>query len=105
MLRRLIREINIELYWLKKDFARRWKMDTPVGLMGIIAIVTGFVLFVILIQGIAEIIRGTIPWVAGSRIAETYWSSIGYALKASLAFLAFSVSIILFFLMKLFYKR
>lgn len=105
MLRRLIREINIELYWLKKDFIRRWKMDTPVGLMGIIAVMSGLVLFVILIQGIAEVIQGTIPWVAGSRVAETYWSSIGYAFKASFAFLAFSISVIVFFLLRLFYRH
>lgn len=105
MRRGWIREIRIELYWLKKDFFRRWKMDTPVGLVGIIAIISGLVLLVIMAQGIAEIVRGAIPWVAGSRVSTFYWSSFGYALKASFAFLIFCGSIILFFLLKLFYRR
>lgn len=105
MWRGLIREIGMELYWLKKDLFRRWKMDTPVGLVGIIVIMSALVLLVVMVQGIATVVRGSIPWVAGSRVSAIYWSSFGYALKASFALLLFFGSIILFFLLKLFYRR
>ncbi len=100
-----LRELEIEWFWLKKDLLRRWRLDSPVGVMGIIAIISGFALFIVMGQGIAEVIRGAIPWVAGSRVSATYWTSIGYAFKASLIFLVFCGSLIVFFLLKLFYRR
>ncbi|MEA4901294.1 hypothetical protein [Desulfitobacterium sp.] len=105
MLHRLLHEIKIELYWFKKELSRRFRMDTPIGIMGIIALISGALLLLSLIQGIAAVIRGAIPWVAGSNVSSIYWSSFGYALKISLIFIAFSVSITLFFLLKIFHRR
>ncbi|HVJ49408.1 hypothetical protein [Desulfitobacterium sp.] len=105
MWHRWIRNMGMDFFWMKKELIRRWKMDTPAGFMGIIAMISGLILLVIMVQGIAEVFRGAIPWVAGSKVSAIYWSSLGYALKASLAFLVFCASIILFFLLKLFYRR
>lgn len=105
MRQRWIREIGMELFWLKKDLIRRWRLDTPTGIMGIIAVISGLVLLIFMVQGIAMVIRGAIPWVAGSKVSAIYWTSLGYAIKATLAFLAFSTSVIIFFLLKLFYRR
>lgn len=105
MRRRWIREIGMELFWLKKDLIRRWRMDTPTGIMGIIAVISAFVLLLFMVQGIAMIIRGAIPWVAGSKVSTLYWASLGYALKTTLVFLVFCTSLIVFFILKLFYRR
>lgn len=105
MRHRWMREIGMEIYWIKKELIRRWRMDTPAGIMGIIAVISGLVLFIIMVQGIALIIRGAIPWVTGSKVSAIYWSSLGYALKAALAFLVFCTSIIIFILLKIFYRR
>lgn len=105
MLHRFLRELRIEFYWMKKEMVRRWHLDTPVGVMGIIALLSGVALFVVIVQGIAKVIRGAIPWVAGSTVGAVYWSSIGFALKASFIFLIFCCSIIIFFLLKLYYHR
>jgi uncharacterized protein (DUF697 family) len=90
---------------MKKEMVRRWHLDTPVGVMGIIALLSGLALFVVIVQGIAKVIRGAIPWVAGSTVGAVYWSSIGFALKASFIFLIFCSSVIIFFLLKLYYHR
>lgn len=105
MRQRWIREIGMEIFWMKKKLIRRWRMDTPAGIMGIIAVIAGLVLFILMVQGIAMVIRGAMPWVAGSKVSTIYWSSLGYALKAAFAFLVFCTSIIIFFLLKLFYRR
>lgn len=105
MLHRFIRELRIEFYWMKKEMVRRWHLDTPVGVMGIIALLSGIALFVVIVQGIAKVIRGAIPWVAGSTVGTLYWSSIGFALKASFIFLVFCSSVIIFFLLKLYNRR
>jgi len=105
MLHRLIRELRIEFYWMKKEMVRRWHLDTPVGVMGIIALLSGIALFMLIGQGIAKVIRGAIPWVAGSTVGAVYWSSIGFALKASFIFLLFCSSLIFFFLLKMYYRR
>ncbi|AHF05754.1 hypothetical protein [Desulfitobacterium metallireducens] len=105
MRHRWIHEIGMEIFWMKKELIRRWRMDTPTGIMGIIAVTSGFVLLIFMVQGIAMVIRGAIPWVAGSKVSALYWSSLGYALKATLAFLVFCTSIIVFILLKIFYRR
>lgn len=105
MWHRLIRELRIETYWMKKEMIRRWHLDTPVGVVGIIALLSGVALFMIIGQGIAKVIRGAIPWVAGSTVGAVYWSSIGFALKASFIFLLFCSSLIVFSLLKTYYRR
>lgn len=105
MWHRFVRELMIELYWMKKEMIRRWHLDTPVGVVGIIALLSGAALFMIIGQGIAKVIRGAIPWVAGSTVGAVYWSSIGFALKASFIFLLFCSSLIIFFLLKTYYRR
>lgn len=105
MRHRWIREMGMELFWLKKELTRRWRMDTPAGIMGIIAVVSAFVLLIFMIQGIAMVFRGAIPWVAGSKVSALYWTSLGYAIKTSLVFLVFCTSMIIFFVLKIFYRR
>lgn len=102
MRHRWIHEIEIEIFWMKRKLIQRWRMDTPSGIMGIIVVISGIVLFVFMVQGVAMVIRGAMPWVAGSKVSSIYWSSLGYALKAALAFLVFCTSVIIFFLIKLF---
>jgi hypothetical protein len=99
---RIFREIMMEFYWIKKDIIRRWRLDTPVGVMGIIAIVSGITLSIFICQVVAKIIRGAIPWVAGSTVGALYWSSIGLALKVSFIFIIFCSSLILYFLLKIY---
>jgi hypothetical protein len=105
MLHRLIRELSIESYWLRKEIVRRWRLDTPVGVVGIIALVSGIALFMVTVQGIAKIIRGAIPWVAGHTVGTLYWSSLGFALKASFVFILFCSSLIFYFLLKMNYRK
>lgn len=95
MLNRFIRELRIEFYWLRKDLIRRFKLDTPVGLIGLVVLLSGLGLFVVISQGIAKIFRSAIPWVSGSAIGSIYWTSIFFALKVSFLFLLFSASIVL----------
>lgn len=100
MWRRWLRELTVGLYWLKKDLTLRWKLDTPAGVMGILAVTFGLIFLVIMAQGLATIFRSFIPWVSGARVGETYWASIWFAIKGSLVFLLFCTSVILFFLFK-----
>lgn len=105
MLHYLIRELKIELYWLLRKAKRRWHLDTPTGVMGIIALFSGLALFIVLGQGIAIIIRTSIPWVKGSTVGALYWTSIGFALKASFIILLFVTSFILYLWLKFYYRR
>ena len=102
---RLVRELKIESYWIKKEMIRRWHLDSPVGVVGIIALLSGVALFIIIGQGIAKIIRGAIPWVAGSSVGAVYWSSIGFAIKASFVFLLFCSSMVIFIFLRSYYRR
>ncbi len=94
MLNRVVRELRMELYWLRKDLTRRFQLDTPIGLIGVIVILSGLGLFIMISQGIAKIFRAAIPWVSGSAVGSVYWTSIIFALKASFLFLLFSASIL-----------
>lgn len=105
MLNRLIRELRIELYWIKKEITRRWHLDTPIGVVGIITFISGLGLFLLIGQGIAKIFRAAIPWVNGTSVGTIYWSSIGFALKASFMFLLFSTSLVILLWLKLHYRR
>ncbi|WP_041219178.1 hypothetical protein [Desulfitobacterium dichloroeliminans] len=104
MLNRLLRELRIELYWIKKVMIRRWRLDTPIGVVGIIALLSGLGLFLLIGQGIAKVFRAAIPWVAGTSVGTIYWSSIGFALKASSLFLLFSASLVVLLWLKTRYR-
>ncbi|HWQ70698.1 MAG TPA: hypothetical protein VN370_00080 [Desulfitobacteriaceae bacterium] len=105
MWRRILREIVIELYWLKKKILRYWQQRTPVGVLGIITIIFGLALFVIIAQGLARVYQLFIPYVSGGKIGQAYWSSIGFGIKTSFAFLLFLSSLILFIMLRFFWRR
>lgn len=105
MLNRLFRELRIEFYWVKKELTRRWHLDTPIGIVGVIVLLSGLGLFLLIGQGIAKIFRAAIPWVAGNSVSTIYWSSIGLALKVSFVFLVFATSLLLLFWLKTHYRR
>lgn len=105
MWRRWIRDLEVEFYWIKRDLFRRWHLDTPLGIVGILALISGILLLIIMGEGIAHVFRSYIPWVAGSRAGALYWESIGFGFKASIIFLMFSGSLILFFMLKFFDRR
>jgi len=105
MWRRWIRDLSIELHWMKRNIMRRWQLDTPTVVMGIIAIISGVLLFIVIGNGISQIFRSFVPWVSGSRVGEVYWQSIGFGIKTSFIFLCFSSSFIIFILLKLSRRR
>ena len=97
---RWIRNLNIELHWMKRNIIRRWQLDTPTGVMGILTLISGLLLFVIIGNGMSLIFRSFVPWVSGSRVGEVYWQSIAFGIKTSFLFLIFIGSLIIFFLLK-----
>jgi hypothetical protein len=97
---RWIRDLSVELHWMRRNIIRRWRLDTPTGVMGILTLISGVFLFVVIGNGISQIFRSFVPWVSGSRVGEVYWQSIGFGIKTSLIFLFFSGSLIIFFLLK-----
>lgn len=94
MWRRIRREMMTEYYWLKRHSAKKWRLDSPGGFMGILLIVSGIILMTLVGQAFAAIFRHMIPLVAGTEVSSVYWSSIIFALKMSLAFIIFSVALI-----------
>jgi len=102
---RLIRNLRIELYWMRRNIIRRWRLDTPIEVMGILTIISAILLIVVIGNGISQIFRSYVPWVSGSRVGEVYWQSIGFGIKTSLIFLIFSGSLIILCLHKLFGRR
>jgi len=100
MLKHWQRDLRIFGYWIKRELIRRWKLDTPLGIMGIIALITGIGLMVIIGQSFAALFRAMIPWVAGHKVAEVYWTSVAFAVKVSIVFLIFTVSVLLYFFMR-----
>lgn len=105
MWRKRAREFGLELEWMKRDIIRRWRLDTPTGVMGILLIVSTVLLFVVVSGGIAYIFRSFVPWVSGARVGEVYWYSLGLGLKVSFLFLLFMGSLVMFFLLKLNERR
>jgi len=105
MWRRRIRVLNIELQWIKQDIIRRWRLDTPTGVMGILLLISGVLLFVVIGGGFAYIFRSFFPWVSGSRVGEVYWYSLGFGIKTSFLFLLFIGSLVTFILLKLSERR
>ena len=102
---RVIRNLRIELYWMRRNIIRRWRLDTPIEVMGILTIISAILLIVVIGNGISQIFRSYVPWVSGSRVGEVYWQSIGFGIKTSLIFLIFSGSLIILCLHKLFGRR
>jgi hypothetical protein len=102
---RWLRDLSVELYWMRRNIIRRWRLDTPTGVMGILTLISGLLLFVVIGNGISQIFRSFVPWVSGSRVGEVYWQSIGFGIKTSFIFLFFSGSLIIFFLLKLSRRR
>lgn len=100
-----IRDLSVELHWTRRNIIRRWRLDTPTGVMGILTLISGVLLFVVVGNGISQIFRSFVPWVSGSRVGEVYWQSIGFGIKTSFIFLIFSGSLIIFFLLKLSGRR
>lgn len=105
MWRKIWQDLAIEFYWLKRDLLRHWRLDTPAGVTGIIAVISGITFMIIIWQGLATTFRHLVPWVAGSQVGQVYWSSVAFSLKASFVFLIFCTSLIFFILVKLSSKR
>lgn len=105
MWRRWIRDLSIELHWMRRNIMRRWRLDTPTVVMGIITLISGLLLFIVIGSGISQIFRSFVPWVSGTRVGEVYWQSIGFGIKTSFIFLCFSGSLIIFILLKLSRRR
>ena len=113
MWRRWIRNLRVELFWMKRNITRnisgninrnikrRWRLDTTTVVMGILTLLSGLLLFVIIGNGVSQIFRAFVPWVSGSRVGEVYWQSIGFGIKTSFVFLIFIGSLIISILLKL----
>lgn len=105
MWRRWIRNLIVELHWMKRNIIRRWRLDTPTRIVGILTLISGLLLFIVIGNGISQIYRSFVPWVSGSRVGEVYWQSIGFGVKTSFIFLIFSASLIIFFVLKVSERR
>jgi len=100
MWKRWLRELSLELHWTRRNIIRRWKLDTPTRITGIVTTILALLLFVVIANGVSQIFRAFLPWVSGSRVGEVYWQSIGFGIKTSFLFLVFCVSLIIFFILK-----
>lgn len=100
MWRRWVNAMYIEFHWWKRDLIRRWRLDTPIGMSGILVITSGILLLLVLGDGVAHIFRAFVPWVSGSRIGDVYWQSISFGIKTSLTFMVFCASLIAFIIFK-----
>lgn len=100
MAKRRYNNILIDLYWLKREITYRCGLDTPVGLLGILAVVFGLGFLFTLANGFAKVFQTMIPWVSGTHVGEIYWQSIGFGFKASFLLLLFCVTLIIFILLK-----
>jgi len=105
MWRRWIRNLIVELHWMKRNIIRRRRLDTPTRVVGILTLISGLLLFIVIGNGISQIYRSYVPWVSGSRVGEVYWQSIGFGVKTSFVFLIFSVSLIILFVLKVSERR
>lgn len=100
MLRRWFRTLDVKLYRMRRNIFRSWRVDMLTGIMGILTLTSCILLLVIIGNGFSKIYRYLLPWVAGSRVGEVYWQSIGFGIMMSFVFLIFSVSLIIFFLLR-----
>lgn len=94
MWERIRRELLVEYYWWKRHKVKKHYGDSSLGVMGILLIITGIILMIIVGQAFAAFFRNIIPLVSGSQVAGTYWSSFFLALKASVVFMVFLVSLV-----------
>ncbi len=101
MWRRWISILYIEFYWWKRDIIRRFRLDTPTGISGILLVASAIILLFILGNGAAQIFRDYVPWISGRRIGDVYWQSISFGIKAALTFMIFSGSLIAFIIFKI----
>jgi hypothetical protein len=95
MWERIRRELLIEYYWWKRHNVKKRSLDSPLGLMGILFITSGIFLMVIIGQAFAAAFRNMIPVVSGTQVAGIYWASIYFAIKISVVFIIFVISMIL----------
>ncbi len=100
MWRRFFNELSIHLYWLKYDLIRKWRLDSPFGILGIIILVSGLFLLILIGEGVARYFRILLPWVAGAKVSDVYWTSLFFGLKFSIAFILFSGALIIFLVLK-----
>ncbi|NLI91198.1 MAG: hypothetical protein GX434_03030 [Peptococcaceae bacterium] len=105
MWKRIRRELLIEYYWWKRHTAKKYPLDSPLGLMGILFMMSGFFLMIIIGQAFAAIFRNMIPVVNGSQVAGVYWSSLFFALKISVVFMVFVISLIFILYFKFFGRK
>ena len=100
MWRRWIRNLTIELDWMKLGIIRRWRLDTPTGVLGTIILISGVLFFIIIGTGIARIFRSFVPWVDGTRVGEVYWQSLSFGFKASILLLIFGGALMAYLFLK-----
>ena len=110
MWERIRREMLIEYYWWQRHSSRRndgkkWRLDSPLGVMGILFMTSGIILMVIIGQAFAAMFRNMMPLVTGTSVAGAYWSSILFALKIVLFLLIFICSFIAILYFKFFGSR
>lgn len=100
MWKRIRRELLVEYYWWKRHAVKKRRLDSPLGVMGILLITSGIFLMIIIGQAFAAMFRNMMPLVSGTQVAGAYWSSVLFALKFSLVLMAFIVFIIVFLYLK-----
>lgn len=104
MWERIRREIFIEYYWWKRHSVKKRRADSPLGLMGILFIISGIFLMILIGQAFATMFRSMMPIVSGTQIAGAYWSSVFFALKVCIILIVLIVSMIGFLIYR-FSKR
>jgi hypothetical protein len=100
MWERIRRELLIEYYWWKRHSVKKRRLDSPLGVMGILFITSGIFVLIIIGQALAAIFRNMIPLVSGTQVAGAYWSSVFFALKLSIVLLIFIISMIVILYLK-----
>lgn len=105
MWERIRRELLVEYYWWKRQNIKKKRSDSPIGIMGILLIVSGILIMVLFGQGIAAMLRSMIPVVNGTQIAGAYWSSVFFAVKITLALILLLISVAFYIVLKLFGRR
>lgn len=105
MWERIRREMLIEYYWWKRHAGKKRRLDSQLGVMGILPIALGIILMIIIGQAFAAFFRNMIPLVGGSQVAETYWASVFFAIKASLVLMLLLISLIGILIYRFFRRR
>ncbi|MDJ0306692.1 MULTISPECIES: hypothetical protein [Dehalobacter] len=105
MWERIRRELLVEYYWWKRQKLNKRRLDSPIGLLGILLITVGIILMVIIGQGIGALFRNMIPFVSGTQVAGTYWSSVFLALKISLLLIVMMIGFAGIIIYKLFKRK